>query len=260
MAKYTSSQFTQRKRKDFLIKTGLLLVFVVVVFLCISEIFKFNFANIKEVNISGNKIVKTSDIQNIVLENLKGNYFWKFFPKRNILIYPRENLTAELFEKKPRIKEIDLKLKDFNNLIVKIKERDPFAFWCQENELIDECFVVDSEGLIFDKERGEDLFKYYVDLNDKKIIGKSVFEFEKFKEIDSIIKFVTNLKLEPYKLVQKENKLEIYILDGSKIIFNKDQSAQEVITNLQSVMNMKDFDITKIGYVDFSFGNKVFYK
>ncbi|MDD2935062.1 MAG: hypothetical protein PHX25_01155 [Candidatus Pacebacteria bacterium] len=62
MAKYTSSQFTQKKRKDFLIKTSLFLVFVVVVFLCISELFKFNFANIKEVNISGNKIVKTLDI------------------------------------------------------------------------------------------------------------------------------------------------------------------------------------------------------
>lgn len=260
MAKYTSSQFVQRKRREFIIRAVLLITSFTLLFLCISEIFKFNFANIKEVNISGNKIVKTLDIQKIVSENLNGNYLWKFFPKRNILIYPKKSLTIELFEKNPRIKEIDLKLKNFDSLIVEIKEREPFSFWCQENKLIDECFVVDSEGLIFDKERGEGLFKYYTDLNDKKIIGENIFEFEKFKEIDSIVKFITNLKLKPYKLVQNENKLEIYILDGSKIIFNKDQSAKEVTTNIQSIMNMKDFDITKIGYVDFSFGNKVFYK
>jgi len=205
--------------------------------------------------------VEISQIDNFFLKELKGNYFWKFLPKRNIFFYPQNNIRKDLLKQYPKIKEINFNLNDINSLDINIKERKPFVLWCQTSEeILNNCFVADEKGFIFDKSDGEKLFRYYSTLEGKEIIRKNIFTPERFKEINSFVKFLEGNKLKPYKFVQEGDSFQIYFLKDKRIIFDKSQSVRTVMDNLQSVMNMKDFNLRDVSYVDLRFGNKVFYK
>jgi hypothetical protein len=67
--------------------------------------------------------------------------------------------------------------------------------------------------------------------------------------------------LNPTKLVSEDNKkYELYFNESSKIIFNDEQNIRELMDNFQAVLNIEDFYINNIEYIDLRFGNKVFYK
>ena len=263
MSKYRSAELIQKKRKDFWVKISLFFIAFVLTILCLSELSKFHFVNIKKINIDGNKIIETSAISDIALKHLDGSFLWFLFSKRNAFLYENDGIIKDILDTHSRIKNIDLNLKNFSVLSIKITEREPFAFWCEKeegNSLVENCFVVDKDGFIFDKSRGEELFKYYSESNNKKI-GLSVFDSEKFRDINSFINFIKGLNVFPYKFVSYNNgSYEIYFENGRKIIFGKDQTSAELINNFQSVLNMEGFDLTQIDYVDLRFGNKVFYK
>ena len=179
----------------------------------------------------------------------------------------------------PRIKEVSLSLDLPNTLNLSITERNPHSLWCDYETPIG-CFFVDEEGFIFEKAlnfSNDTFFRYYIDLSELKPsddfiprkpntpIRQFVLENEYFKEIDSFVKFIDGLGLEPYKFVGVGQKFEIYFGPrNSKIIFNKEQSIKEVMGNFQSVLNLDDFadveSLKKLEYVDLRFGNKVFYK
>src|SRR4051812_8925513 len=50
---------------------------------------------ISSVEISGNNVTKSEDIQKIVGENLSGDYLW-IFPKSNTAIFPENRIISEL--------------------------------------------------------------------------------------------------------------------------------------------------------------------
>lgn len=261
MTKYRFSQLARKKRKKFLTKMFLFFVLLILTFFCVSELLKTNSLNIKEISVKGDSPAEISRIDDLVVKELNGNYFWNFLPKRNIFFYPKNNIKKELLKQYPKIKEVSFNLNDINSLSINIKERKPFVLWCQKSEEIsNDCFVVDEGGFIFGKSNGEKLFRYYSILKGKKIIRKNIFIPERFKEINSFVKFLEGNKLKPYKFVQEGGSCQIYFLKGKRIIFNESQSVRTIMDNLQSVMNMKDFNLRDVSYVDLRFGNKVFYK
>src|SRR3989338_4781893 len=189
MSKYRSAELIQKKRKDFWVKISLFFIAFVLTILCLSELSKFHFVNIKKINIEGNKIIETSVISDIASKHLDGNFLWFLFSKRNAFLYKKNEIIKDSLNTHPRIKNINLNLKNFSVLNIKIEEREPFAFWCEKEEgdsLVENCFVVDKDGFIFDKSRGEELFKYYSESDNKKI-GLSVFDSEKFRLIFFIL-------------------------------------------------------------------------
>lgn len=261
MTKYRSPQLAQKKKKEFWIKTGLIAYLIIVAFLCLSSLFKLHFINIKEIYVKGDETIDISLINNVIKEELTGNYFWKFFPKRNILIYPKKTIETKLMENHSQIKEINFDLNKLTFLNIDIKERQPFSLWCDVIEDKEECLLMDDESYIFEGVSEEGLFKYYVKIKEEDPLRQSVFSLEKFKEINSFLDFMRGLDLKPYKLTTNGLKgYEIYFDDGGKIIFSEDQEVRVVMENLQSVINLEDVNLSEIDYIDLRFGNKVFYK
>lgn len=296
MRKYRSSKLVQKRRKEFKIKISLILVVLVSLIFTLSQISSLNSLAIKEIKIEGEVQLDELAPYKFVGSMIQGKYL-KLFSKRNILIYPKNSIEKGLLETFPRIKILDIDLKLPNNLVVNIIERNPYVLLCKDNilketnsqQLIansnedkpipttapvvaqdignkEECYFVDDRGFVFASAPNfsrDILFKFY--LNEDKNIRDSVFEVEKFKEIDSFIQLIDGLGLSPYKFRTEDGiKYEIYFGENSFLIFDSSQVIREIMDNFQSILNTDDFaeekDIWNIDYIDFRFGNKVFYK
>lgn len=292
MVKYRSTKLRQRRKKEFWLKLSLIIIVLLCLVFSVSKIFGIERINITQFKISGNEVVSSESVQDEVTEIMSGNYL-KLFSKSNFLIYPKQDIEETLLTIFPRFNEVDLNVDNFNILKIDVVERNPYVLFCEkglfENEKIssinviseetdesiaeetvklkERCLFVDNTGFVFDKAPNfpkEIFFKYYVGMAGEESLGKFAFEGEKFKELDSFIQFLNGLGLSPYKLeIEKEN-YEIYFAENSRLIFEIDQDIKEVTTNLQSVLNMEDFEeegsLWNIEYIDLRFGNKVFYK
>ncbi|MBU1557428.1 FtsQ-type POTRA domain-containing protein [Patescibacteria group bacterium] len=273
MTKYRSSQLTQKRKKQFQLKFILIVVILISFVFVLSALSKSDFLSIDKIEIKGNDVVKEEDLRKIINKNLEGNYF-RLFSKSNILIYPKQAIKVESERLFPRIKEFDFSLDLPRSLNVNIAERKPYVSWCDKD-----CFFVDKEGYIFEKISilPETFFTYYTDLREltpssdfvprkpSSPIRQFILNSENFKEVDSFVKFVDGLGLEPYKFMAEGEKYSIYLgTQKTQIIFDKNQNIKEVMNNLQSILNMDEFtdieNFKKLEYIDLRFGNKVFYK
>ncbi len=256
MAKFHSPRLVKRKKKIFQLKLSLSVLVLVFGILLVSSLSQLHFLNIKKIIFEGNEFTKTSKLFDITEGEMKGKYFL-LFSKRNFLLYPKKEIEEKILDEFPRIKSInfDLGLKEIN---IFVEERKPFALWCEKG--IANCFLIDDNSYIFAKSLGDNYFRYYKELGEGDFLRKNVFEIEKFVNIKSFVKFINGLALNPYKLVYLESQSEIYFNDGSKIIFGNDQDVKEITNNLQSILDMEDFNLESVEYIDLRFGNKVFYK
>lgn len=267
MIKYRSSRLAQKKRKEFLINLFLIIGLLLSVIYLFSELSKIGKINIDEIKVEGNDFIDSKELIKLVEKNLSDYYFFGIFPKSNILIYPRNELKINILNSLSRVKDVDLNLDLPNLLNVKIFEYEPYALWCKDFK-DDNCFLIDKNGYIFDEYINSPIFdyiKYYTYLESSESIRQVIIEREKFKEIDSFVKFLEGLNLKPYKLViNRKGKVEIYFDDGKKIIFDNEQNIREVMDNFQALMGMEEFVNegipNNLEYIDLRFGNKVFYK
>ncbi len=279
MTKYRSSKLAQKRKKQLKIKLTLIFIILISFVFSLSALSKCDFLSINKVEITGNDIVAKEDLREIIDKNLEGNYFW-LFSKNNILISPRHIIKTKITGDFPRIREVNLNLDLPRTLNINITERNPYILWCSGVATTTECYFADEEGYIFERASGfseNTFFKYYIDLSELKPgdgfiprkpnspVRQVILGGEEFKEVADFVKFIEGLNLEPYKFVAEKEKNEIYFGSGkSKIIFDKNQDVKEVMNNLQSVLNMEDFEdienFKKLEYIDLRFGNKVFYK
>ncbi len=266
MSKYRSSRFAHKKRKRFLIVTGLGFVILVSFVFALSALSGCDFMKIKNVNILGVQEIKENDLKEIVWKDLDTKYLW-LFSKDNIFIYPRKKIIGDVLKDFPKIRSasVDLDFPDSVNL--KIDERMPYALWCGDATSTD-CYFVDEEGYIFgtaDDYSNDKFFRYYKNLGADIFIRQSIFDLKKFEDLDSFVVFLTGLEISPYKMVYKDDRnCEIYFGEGTKIIFDSTMDMKDIINNFQSILNMDEFsdveNLKKLEYVDLRFGNKIFYK
>jgi len=276
--KYHSVKLAQKKKRKNQLKVILTIIVLTSFIFGLSFLSKVDFLSIKDIKIVGNKVVSEKGLKEIIENNLLENYFY-LFSKKNILIYPKEKIKKDIQSHYPQIKNVNLNVSLQGILNLNLEERVPYALWCK-NASSTECFFVDDEGYLFEKTldiNNNDFFRY--EINPEKLISgfyfllwekesplrQKVLENIEFKKVDSLVRFIKGIGLNPFKFVEKGDKCEIYFgKQSSKIIFNKRQNIKEVINNLQSVLNMEEFsnieNLKKLEYIDLRFGNKVFYK
>ena len=262
-------------RKVFLITFGFLVI--IGIFSYVSRNAK---VNIYTVEISGNEIIDTKLIKEIVDEKLIG-YYLKLFPKTNFLLYPKGAIKDELGNRFKRLKNISFELKDINTLKISVAERTALYTWCGENlpELnMDEqtCYFLDESGFIFDEApyfSGEVYLRFY-GLDGINLENPAGFYFSR-KIFNNLITFKKNIEemgLKPrafYVSGDGEVKMLLSIAGARKnpeIIFKADTDFNKVAENLQAALDteplLSKFKIqySFLQYIDLRFGNKVYYK
>ncbi|HAS80547.1 MAG: hypothetical protein UR25_C0001G0153 [Candidatus Nomurabacteria bacterium GW2011_GWE1_32_28] len=238
--------------------------------------------NIDNIEVSGNKVIETKVIEDIVKDKIAGNYFY-FFPKTNFFFYPKNKIITELTDKFRRIKNISINLRNLKTLEISLTERVALYTYCGdtldlkpeiENQ---ECYFIDESGYIFDEAlyfSGNVYLKFFgiLDKNKDSPLG-SYFYQPYFKKLVALKETLNKINIKPVAFFIEDNEdVKMFLSSsvtyqmGPEIIFKLDSDFDKVIENLQSVLTTEplksDFKnkYDSLLYIDLRFGNKVYYK
>lgn len=257
----------KKKRRMIVLSKILLSVFLLsIIFASLAYISRTPFLNIKDTEIIGSKIIDNQKVQEIVQKDIAGNYLW-FFPKTNILLYPKNEIRYELKETFKRLKDVTFAISSDKTLQVSLLEREPKYIWCGETiDLTKEekCNFLDETGFTFDEAplfSKEVFFKFY---------GVLPVDFAKFILFKQTLE---SMGLKPVALyAENTGDMKVFlsakssISMGPEIIFNSDYDFEKITENLQTALTTEplqtDFKnkYDTLLYIDLRFENKVYYK
>ena len=274
-------ELKRKKRRKLINKLLLLILFLFLVLVGLSFLSKWEKINIHEIQISGNKIIDTNNIEEVVREDISGRYLW-FFPKTNFLLYPKKEIEKELALKFNRIKNISLNLKNLNVLEVSLTERNPLYTYCGPtllSEIQKKCYFLDEDGYIFDEAlyfSGEVFLKFYGTIEhpvSETNPSGSYFYQSDFKNLISLKETLEKIGIKPVIFyIEDGGDVRMFLSSlsksetGPEIIFKLDSDFDKIVENLQSVLTTEplqsDFKnkYSSLLYIDLRFGNKVYYK
>ena len=285
-------QKIKKERNKILRKKIFFLLFLLVLILVgLSFLSKWDKLNINNIEITGNKVIETKMIEDVVKEKIAGNYLY-FFPKTNFLLYPKGEIIKELTNKFTRLKNISLSIKNFQTLDISVAERMTLYTYCgdapaeadlsisSDNTVpTQKCYFLDQDGYIFDEApyfSGEVYLKFYGTVNNGdplNIPSGSYFYQSIFSKLISFKDTLEKIGVKPAAFyVQDNGDIEVYLSSsvksqlGPKIILKTDSDFDQVAENLQSVLTTEPFQsdfknkYSSLLYIDLRFGNKVYYK
>jgi len=262
----------KHKKKVFVIRSGVVVLSLLVLLISLSFLSKYSKLLISEINVSGNSVVSTDDILGVVERNLSGAHFW-LFSKRNIFLYSKKKIESEIRTEFKKIKDIDISLMDFKNLSLEVTERKPNSMWCgvEFNLASTDCYFLDGDGFIYSNApdfSGNVFFKVYGPLPSKNDpIGQNFLPVSKYQNQTFFNGVVLQGGLESVALLKlPDNDVEIYFEGGGKAIFNLNQNINKVSNDLISILNDDNFKNLfndgerQLDYIDLRFDNRAYYK
>ncbi len=275
------SEFRRKKQRILKIKIGIILFLFVALIVGLAFISRINKLNINQINISGNKIIETKDIESVVKNDISGHYLW-LFPKTNFLIYPKRGIKKDLASRFKRLKDISENIQNARTLEVNVSEYQGKYLWCgvlipvlNSNLNNDKCYFMDDSGYIFDEApyfSGEVYFKFYGNggMNGDIPTG-TYFMKDKFTEITTLKDTLEKLGFNPSDFwLDNDNEADFSLsgqpMTGPRIIFKLDADYSKLAENLQAAISTEPLHTdlqTKLAsllYIDLRFGNKVYYK
>ncbi|MCX6753396.1 MAG: hypothetical protein NTW62_03585 [Candidatus Nomurabacteria bacterium] len=267
-------ELKKKRRKELRNKIIFWAIIVLAFFVILIFLSRIKKINIDTVVISGNKIVETKDIENIVKMDLSGNYMY-FLPHSNRFIYPEKKIKDDLMDKFKRIIDISINLKGNKILEVNVKERDGKYLYCGETAVsIDAttgCYFIDDNGYIFDNApyfSDGVYFKFYghLDDTDNNPVGLYFLKND-FMRLVSLKENLEklNLKINSFFL-NPDGYMIINLSSGAEIRFKTDSDFDKLVENLHAALTTETFhtDFQKkydsLLYIDLRFGNKIYYK
>jgi len=259
------------RRRFFLFKTFLYIFALFVIFASLAYISRIPVLNIKGIEVIGSKIVDADEVKAIIEEEISGNYVW-FFPKKNILYYPKNNIEKELFDKFKGLQNVSFKLDNSKILNISLTEREGKYVWCGEDlsKIKSECSFMDTSGYVFSVApyfSGDVYFKFFGELSG------DYFSRDIFEKIISFKDALTNMGFKSISLyVKGDEDIEIYLNsnilppNSPKIILRKDFDLEKISINLQTALDTEPLksnlkkEQSSLQYIDLRFGNKIYYK
>ena len=246
----------------------------------LSFISRSDFLAIKEVEISGNVVTDTEDIQKIADTVAAGYLLW-IFPKTNTFIYPTKKVKQEIEDSFPRIETVRVKHVAFSKIAITLKERVIYALWCvSDGEVLpadetasettaDKCYFLDKSGYIFAEAplfSGDVYLRFYGELTEQNPERHFYLPAEIFAALSRFIDGVKLLGLSPQTISAGEGPdFEIGLSNG-KILFEIESDLNITLENLHSLLSSNEFgdnpdaSLSRLDYIDLRFGNKLFYK
>ncbi len=272
----------RKKRNKWLLKWGLALFLLLVIFGSLVFISRQPQFLIKTVELSGQTLVNSDEVVSASQNFLSGHYLG-LFPRNNIIIYPKNSLQKFLKEKFKRIDTIQIKLIDFKKLEIIITEKKQQSLWCDGSPdglpapvasgtpetLSEKCYFLDDNGFIFSEApnfSGDAYFKYYGNVSADAPIGQIYLSSSKtFQEMSDFVERVEQTTVTPVSVSAGDGgDFTMWLVGGGKIYFNYSESLSKTADNLkallQTILSSNPTAISKIDYIDLRFGDKLYYK
>ncbi len=271
----------KHRRKIIFMKTALSFVVLSCIFALFAYISNLEKLNISSVEIEGNKVMTSEDIRPIVEKEIAGNYFW-FFPKTNIFLYPKKDITKEIFNISKRVKGMSFRVKDNKTLVVSVVERTALYTWCGDvppavdSKEKPQCYFLDESGYIFNEApyfSGEVYFKFYGSIPFNTGIPSGLyFSPANFIKLAVFKRTLALMGMKPAIMyLQDDGDVRITLSSktqavGPEILFKISSDFETVAGNLDAVLSTEPLlsgfkdKYSSLLYIDLRFGNKVYYK
>lgn len=252
-------------------------IFVVVI-LSLSFFSYLESLEIKKIEISGNQSLEKKELLDFVEKQIEGRY-WFLFSKKNILLYPKNKIISGLQKNFLKIKEVEPKRKGGNIIEIKIKEREIFALYCQNqkyqeifsSESDKKCYFIDRDAFIY-TEASNFTKNVYFEYQEEKDLSKDggnilgSFFLNKdpvfFEKLNLFTRLLGDINIDTYLFYIKNNDdCYLFFDNGSKLIFDKKQNLDVLLENLNAVLiGLGDLGEKEFDYIDLRFDNKIYYK
>lgn len=284
-----------RQKRRNLVYGKIIVIFILSILLLAGLSFatKIKKINIQKIEITGNSVIETSELENIIRQEISGNYM-HLFARSNYFLISRNRIKQSLIANFKRILSVEVRLTDLRTIEVRIVEREAKYIWCDglpaqaglpEDTLNQKCYFADDSGYIFDTApyfSGSVYFKIYGGLShrdsgaeiDSSPIGSNILTLDEFNKIinfyDSITRVIPTIK--PIFVLIKSDSIYEMVLEnsdglfGPRIIFSKDNDIDKILGNLASALSSEPFTsmfrdkYNDLLYVDLRFDDKVYYK
>jgi len=279
------SQVVIKRRRKKIARSILGIFLGLLLVACFVFVMRMDFVKIQDVRIMGNVSMKTEDLKSALNQMISGNYLY-FFPKNNILIFPKVKILSELSKKFPRIETLHISIEK-NILELSLTERKPHALWCGNSfeQSIDPCFFVDSQGFVFSQApqlNGSSYLKLYgatplamqasstedvlPDGNQPVPAWQFISEKE-YADVQSFMNDTKNLGLELSALeLSDSGTYKFQIKNNGWLLTSRNVPLIDTIENLKAGLSNDVFwlknkkSLSQLEYIDMRYGNKIFYK
>lgn len=286
-------------------RLAIFLALVGAIFLLFSQLSMLHAFSISRIVVNGNESVTNKQILAIARENISGHYFG-LFSKSNILLYSRSSIENDILGDFTRIASVYVDTRDLQTVVINIAERKPAGVWCssrlselvpteadpprieegvaptssEEERLgsresvveisIDYCYFLDETGFVYSRAptfTEKLFFEFMGEIESDKPLGEVFLNAQAFAELNTFIDTVNGAGVETIGLdVVKDDRYELIVEGGARIIFDPNDGYETILENLSSVLASNEFRteagdrLIKIEYIDLRFGNKVFYR
>ena len=263
-----ATRLAKRKRKILFLKIGGLVLLILILCAVAVGFTHLGILRIQNIAVQGNYSVGTSAVQDAVVKDLVHPYLG-IFSKYNRFIYPKDVIHADLLTQFPRIQSLSLSMQGGHTLVAAVIERTPSYTWCSglpDDTSSRSCYFMDDHGFVFSDApifSGHAYFAYYGMLGDSPI-SKTYLDAAHFDSINQLKKALEAQNFHPYALVAHDDgEYDLYINQGTKIIFSNDEEISSVIANAMTLIHNSDLFKKESGtleYIDLRYGDKIYYK
>ncbi|MEA3453081.1 MAG: hypothetical protein U9Q96_01965 [Patescibacteria group bacterium] len=256
---YSRKKYSRLKKKKSIFKNrffwfsilGITVFAGLFYFLIFSPVFQ-----IKTIVVEGTYFVNVAEVREGINRITEKNIL--FFPTKSMFVLRKREVKNYVSENFFPVKEIIVKKKFFNQLSIKIQEKEAKAIYCT-----DECFLADKEGFVFQsigKETASNalpiiFFEYNIASEDK-LLDEALLEF--ISLINTRLKERANINIQEFRVFP--SKIEAKTETGLTLYFSSEKSPDLQIEDLILLLNDEVLlEIEALEYIDLRF-DKIFCK
>lgn len=266
--KYSSSQLAKRKRRQKNFRIILIGTFLITIFAGSCFWLNHPFFNISAHKISPTEFANSEIITEKVEQILSEKVFF-LLSSKNIFLIPKTKIREVIIQSDYAVKDVSLKVSNFDLLEINISEHSVVAKWCGPDfqKEISECYLLNEEGQIFTQEKVLDkkkTLKFFSQFEEQNILGYQYLSEEIFGNVINFSKYLPEFNIH-VKHIEIENNETFLIksIEGPVLMIGYQNSAEETLNNLKTVIETEEINqaqFANLEYIDLRFGNKVYYK
>ncbi len=183
-----------------------------------------------------------------------------FLNSRSIFLFSENAMRNDILKKTSVIKDVSIKKFFPAEIEVKIKEREPYAVWCNSADTMS-CFYLDQQGVVFQKvERIPKNFIVFI-REEKAFPGKKILEKSCLSSISLVKKELSRMDIEArYFRLPTEKTFEVFTGEGWKIYFSSGNIESEIANLKLIIEKISKEKRNDLRYIDLRFGDRVYYK
>jgi len=275
-----ASRERERRRRQKALVAGLVIIILIVG--GFFSLLNLDFLRVTKIQILGETSADPEVVRSFVADDLlAGHYLW-LVPKNSVFFVSKGQLIELLKKRFLGLATVTITWPDLNTLAIQVTDRETKILWCVGQEPKKQCFFLSPMGVPYQSAPSFS-DSLYVELHSSATttdLTKPVIDPKKLNRVNNFLSYLRSslpswpsrgLSLSSVE-VESQNDFSAILLKPSepnwqgRVFFSTDQTSNNLITNLHSVLKNSDFKTdwvdnnSQLDYLDLRFPGKVFYK